>query len=161
MPDRIQTEFALRRERLTELLNEARCPALLVTALPNVQYLTGFTGSNGAVLFAGDRFLLFTDPRYTTQASQQSHCDVKIAKGPLIAEVARWVKRLRIKLLGFEANRIGFAEQQSLKSLLPGSKLKPLTDAVEIIRSVKSEAARPFDSTRSRSSRRSRISNLP
>src|ERR1700761_925469 len=47
---------------------------MLVTDLINVRYLSGFTGSNGALLvFSDDReAVLATDGRYRTQAAQQS-----------------------------------------------------------------------------------------
>jgi len=47
---------------------------MLVTDLINVRYLSGFTGSNGALLvFADDRDpVLATDSRYRTQAAQQA-----------------------------------------------------------------------------------------
>ena len=42
---------------------------MLVTNLVNVRYLTGFTGSNGALLVRADGGdVLATDGRYTTQA---------------------------------------------------------------------------------------------
>ncbi|MFW3113105.1 peptidase [Mycobacterium haemophilum DSM 44634] len=48
--------------------------AMLVTDLINVRYLSGFTGSNGALLvFADERdAVLATDGRYRTQAAQQA-----------------------------------------------------------------------------------------
>ncbi|BBZ44698.1 X-Pro dipeptidase [Mycobacterium parmense] len=48
--------------------------AMLVTDLVNVRYLSGFTGSNGALLvFADDRGdVLATDGRYRTQAAEQA-----------------------------------------------------------------------------------------
>ncbi len=47
---------------------------MLVTDLVNVRYLSGFTGSNGALLvFADDRgAVLATDGRYRTQAAEQA-----------------------------------------------------------------------------------------
>src|SRR5262245_56921296 len=47
---------------------------MLVTDLINVRYLSGFTGSNGALLvFADDReAVLATDGRYRTQAAAQA-----------------------------------------------------------------------------------------
>ena len=47
---------------------------MLVTDLVNVRYLSGFTGSNGALLvFADDRDpVLATDGRYRTQAAEQA-----------------------------------------------------------------------------------------
>ena len=65
------------------LLAELKLDALLVTNLHNVRYLTGFTGSNGAVLLSQGGAILFTDPRYTVQSQQQVNCRVRIAKGPL------------------------------------------------------------------------------
>ena len=54
-----------RRERLSERLGALDLDALIVTRLPNVRYLTGFTGSNGQVVVARDGSGVFlTDGRY-------------------------------------------------------------------------------------------------
>ena len=46
--------------------------ALIVTRLPNVRYLTGFTGSNGQVVVARDGSAVFlTDGRYEEQATHE------------------------------------------------------------------------------------------
>jgi Xaa-Pro aminopeptidase len=130
--------FALRREKLLPALKPARTNAFLITALPNVRYLTGFTGSNAALLLTGERALLFTDPRYRTQASRESDCEIRIAKGPLSQEIAVAVRRLGVKSVAFERNRIGFEEHQALTEALAGVRLRPLTGAVEALRMVKS-----------------------
>ncbi|MDQ2844174.1 MAG: Xaa-Pro peptidase family protein [Acidobacteriota bacterium] len=135
-----QSAFAQRRARLRPVLAELRLHALVTATMPNVHYLSGFDGSNGAMLISQERSLLFTDPRYAAQAPQQSDCEVKIAKGPLFSEIAKWAKRLKIKVLGFEQNRIGFSEHSQLKSLLEGVRLKPVDGAVETLRMVKSSA---------------------
>ena len=132
------TEFQARRELLLLALQETRVTTFLVTALPNVRYLSGFTGSNGAVLLTAERALLFTDPRYQTQAPQESDCEVVIAKGPLTAEIAKWVKRLKVKALAFEQNRIGFDEHARLKTALGAVRLKPLGGVIEKLRMIKS-----------------------
>lgn len=132
------TEFSSRRERFLPVLQEAPAHAFLVTGLPNVRYLSGFTGSNAALLITTDRALLFTDPRYQTQAAQESDCEVKIAKGPLTKELSKWVKRLRLKSLAFEKNRISFDEYQQLKETVEGVRLKPVSGAVEFLRTIKS-----------------------
>jgi Xaa-Pro aminopeptidase len=130
--------FALRREKLLPALKPARANAFLITALPNVRYLTGFTGSNAALLLTGERALLFTDPRYRTQASRESDCEIRIAKGPLSQEIAIAVQRLGLKSVAFERNRIGFEEHQALTEALAGIRLRPLAGAVEALRMVKS-----------------------
>ena len=84
--------------------------------------------------------MLLTDPRYTTQAHQQTDCEVRIAKGPLTIEIGKCAKRLKLKSIGFEKNRIGFEEHGQLKSALDGIRLKPLGCLVEVLRMVKSAA---------------------
>ena len=132
------SEFEERRSRLGPVLGEERVPALLVTARPNVQHLSGFTGSNGVALILPERAILFTDPRYATQAPQQSDCEVVVAKGPLLSEVGKWAKRLKLYALAFEQNRISFEEFTQLKTVLPGVRLKPVSGAVEQLRMLKS-----------------------
>jgi len=131
-------EFAARRGRLLARLREARANAIAVTALANVRYLSGFTGSNGALLITPERRLLFTDPRYEIQAAQESDCEVKIGKGPLLKEVSGWIKRLRLTAVAFERNRISFEEHERLKEFTGGVRLKPVSDVVEGLRMVKS-----------------------
>ncbi|HZD47902.1 MAG TPA: aminopeptidase P family protein, partial [Silvibacterium sp.] len=46
--------------------------ALLVTHLPDVLYLCGFTGSNAALVVTAKKAALFTDGRYTTQAREET-----------------------------------------------------------------------------------------
>lgn len=135
-----KSEYALRRRRLLSGLHEARLNALLVTALPNIRYLSGFTGSNGALLITSERALLFTDPRYQIQASQESDCEVKIVRGAITAEVQKWLKRLRVNLVGFEQNRISYEDYSDLAQGMKGIRLKPLTGIVEALRMLKSPA---------------------
>ena len=62
--------------------------AFLVTGAANVRYASGFTGSNGFVLFLRDAAIFFTDPRYTIQAAQQVPFQVVVVpKGGLLPAV--------------------------------------------------------------------------
>src|SRR5207248_5641186 len=65
-------DFRLRRDRVSARLPEVGADALVVTRLPNVRYLTGFTGSNGQLLLASDDGTVFlSDGRYTEQARRE------------------------------------------------------------------------------------------
>lgn len=136
----IQTEQALRRERLLTALQPTRVDGFLTTALPNVKYLSGFTGSNGALLLTRDRALLFTDPRYQTQAPAESDCEVKVAKGPLAKEAHKWFKRLKLKSVGFEQNRISYEDYSELREGIKGIRFKAIAGIVESLRMLKSPA---------------------
>ena len=63
-----------RRDQLAARLAANGVDALLVSDLVNVRYLSGFSGSNAALMvFADDRpAVLATDSRYVTQAARQS-----------------------------------------------------------------------------------------
>jgi Xaa-Pro aminopeptidase len=132
------TEIAARRARLSAELPQHKVDALLITALPNVRYLSGFTGSNGTVLLTTERAVLFTDPRYQTQAPLETDCDVKIAKGPVLAEALKLLKKLGVKRVGFERNRASFETYDYLKREAAGVKLVGLAGLVERLRMVKS-----------------------
>lgn len=127
-----------RRHSLFRYIRPARAGAFLTSALPNVRYLSGFTGSNAALVLTPERAILFTDPRYQTQASQQSDCEIKIVKGPLLVELAKWLKRMRIRSLSFERNRISFEDHQQLRAVTAGVTLRPVGGIVETLRMVKS-----------------------
>ena len=119
--------------------DQLKVDALLVTHLPNVRYFTGFTGSNGMALVTLDSTTLFTDPRYTLQASGECNCKLQIAKGPLSKAAAQIIKRKRLNRIGFEASHITFETWSLLKeSLHLGSGLKAMPPAIERLRMIKS-----------------------
>ena len=94
---------SLRRERLAACLSAAGMDALLVSDLVNVRYLSGFTGSNAALLvFADDTpTVLATDSRYRTQAARQAP--------DLEAAIERACGRhLVTRAIASSARRIGF-----------------------------------------------------
>ncbi|TCK22733.1 M24 family metallopeptidase [Pseudonocardia endophytica] len=65
---------AQRRDALRSLLRADGLDALLVTDLVNVRYLTGFTGSNAALVVGADgpdADVFATDGRYRTQAADE------------------------------------------------------------------------------------------
>src|ERR1700730_13925016 len=112
--------------------------ALVVSALPNVRYLSGYSGSNGMVLWTPDSMLLFTDPRYALQASSESSCKVRIARGPLHAAVSLSIQRKRLKRIGFEKARLTFDTYTTIKEALPlGSSLRPIGPVIDQLRMIK------------------------
>lgn len=125
-----------RRRRLAEALTGARLDALAVAHLPNVRYLTGFTGSNAVFLFSGGRGLLYTDPRYTLQARQECDVPVRIvAEGPLWAEAARDLRKRAPRALGAEASHVSHGQWQAYaRALGRAVRLKDASGIVEKLR---------------------------
>jgi Xaa-Pro aminopeptidase len=136
-----ENEFRQRREWLVASLPEHKLDAILITTLPNIRYLTGFTGSNAFLLLNGESEILYTDPRYTIQAAQETSCKVVTIQGSTLIGVGKALRRLKPRRLGFERNHIPFHIHDCLRAELPmGSEFKPVADLVERRRMVKSEA---------------------
>jgi Xaa-Pro aminopeptidase len=132
-------ECSQRRTGIAAQLRHFKADVLLVSSLPNVRYLTGFTGSNGLVVLASETAVLFTDPRYTIQASSETDCRVEIVKGSPYAAAAKLIARRRWKRVGIERNRLTFGAFAELQDLLGrGAELVALPPAVEQRRMVKS-----------------------
>jgi Xaa-Pro aminopeptidase len=135
------SEFGARRRRLAGVLAERGTGALLVSAAPNVRYLSGFTGDNAVLLVLPGKAVLFSDPRYAIQAAQQVSCRVKICKGPLVDGVATALRKLGAMSIGYDPGRMTCGEFQKLQSRLPmKASLRPLPGLVEELRMIKSEA---------------------
>jgi Xaa-Pro aminopeptidase len=128
-----------RRIRAVALFDEPKLDALLVTSLHNVRYLSGFTGSNGAVLLLrGEKALLFTDPRYSVQSRQQVNCRVRIARGPLTKSILREIDRSGVRRVGFEQDNLTVAQLEAFRKDLPvRTQLEPVTGLIERLRMVK------------------------
>lgn len=65
---------------LRELADLGPDQAILVTALPNIRYLTGFAGSAGTVLVLSDGCLLLVDGRYYEAARTTAPTGVDVVK---------------------------------------------------------------------------------
>ena len=112
---------------------------LLVSHLPNVFYLTGFTGSNAALLISSSQAILFTDPRYTTQAKREVfNFQVRIAGEPPLVAAAKALGGSMAGRTGFEASRITVSQKQSLaSSKTKGIRWVPWDGRIEAERQLK------------------------
>jgi Xaa-Pro aminopeptidase len=134
-------ELESRLQTVANGLHERKLDALWIARGPNLRYLSGFTGDNGNLLVLADTAILFTDPRFEIQAAQETNCRLRISKGPLIADVAAAIRRLKLANIGYEPGRVTCEVFESLKSLLPArATLKPTPGWIEQLRMIKSAA---------------------
>jgi Xaa-Pro aminopeptidase len=139
------SEFAARRREVAAALAERKLDALFVAFSPNLRYLTGFTGSNGGLLITPGSAILFTDPRYTIQAAEECLSErngglrIRIAKGPLLVEVAAAIAKAGVKRIGYEPARMTCDALDALKARLPmRAALHPVSGWIEQLRMLKS-----------------------
>jgi Xaa-Pro aminopeptidase len=138
-------DFTGRQKRLREPLSSSRLDALLISHLPNIRYLCGFTGSAGLLLVEEGVSIFFTDVRYDTQAQEEvERAKVVIArKGPLSA-VGEWIatrrRRARGWTIGIEADHLTVSERRRVVDLLPSKvRLRGAPPVVERLRMVKDD----------------------
>ncbi|WP_236791259.1 Xaa-Pro peptidase family protein [Amycolatopsis sp. GM8] len=130
--------FATRRRSLRALVRAAGADALLVTNLLNIRYLTGFTGSNAALLLdaEGDERTLFcTDGRYVTQ-SQEEVPDLELVNDR--ASAAALAKRAKGRT-GFESQHVSVEQYETLHALAEDAELARTPGLVERLRLIKDE----------------------
>ena len=79
-----------------------KLPGLLVTHLPDVRYLCGFTGSSAALAVTRRGCRLFTDGRYTAQAAEEvESAKVEIVPSAPAVAAAQW---LAVQVAGGESS---------------------------------------------------------
>jgi len=126
-----------RGDRLEALLVERELDRALITDLTNVQYLTGFTGTNGACVCGPEVRLFFTDFRYTERAAAEVEGWEAITVG------GEWLGAIAEQLqgkVGFEDDHMAVRVLEKLKEKLgEGVETVAAGGLVEQLRRVKDE----------------------
>lgn len=127
--------------RLQERLAQEGVPALVVTAIANVRWASGFTGSAGTVLATPERAAFFTDGRYTLQAAEQVKempSYTTSNEKPVHAWIAEKCAEWGISKLGFEGDFVTYNTYKSWTEKLAGLELFACKDLIGTLRMVKS-----------------------
>jgi len=135
--------FQARQKKLREHLATTRFDTLLISHLPNIRYLCGFTGSAGLLLVEEAGGVFFTDVRYDTQAHEEvKGARVVIARKAVLTALGAFLgarrKRARGWTIGLEAEHFTIAEKKRLTQVTPaGVRLKDAPSVVERARMIK------------------------
>jgi Xaa-Pro aminopeptidase len=115
--DHFRRMGALRRK-----LTRAGFPGLLVTHLPDLRYLSGFTGSSAALAVTRRAARLFTDSRYTAQAAEEVQAaEIEIVQGAPAVVAVQWLAaQPGMEMAGFDPAHTTVAELKRWKEELPG-----------------------------------------
>lgn len=94
-------------------MEETGFDSFLVTGLPNIFYLSGFRGSEGAFVLTSSEAILFVDGRYGTQAKEESPCEVVIwtSKSRSVSET---LKKCGAKRVAIEAHKMTVQFREAL-----------------------------------------------
>jgi Xaa-Pro aminopeptidase len=121
-----------RIERVRADVHAASLDAFVVTHLPNVRYLTGFTGTAGAVVLLADKCVLMVDFRYVTAAQalvaslQTGAIVVETVPHTYDAAIVDLLRRESCKRIGIEAAWLSVSRFNGMSSDLAGGAPTPL-----------------------------------
>jgi len=140
----VRVDHSSRIKQLRRKLTRAGLQGLLVTHLPDLRYLSGFTGSSAALAVTRRAARLFTDGRYTTQAAEEvKAAQVEIVSGaPAIAALTWLAAQPGVDAAGFDPAWSAVADLTRWKAALP-SRLRraflvpvaaPLVEALRMVK---------------------------
>ncbi len=144
-------ELDRRERRLAKVMRQiksARLAACLISHLPNIRYLTGFTGSSAALLLTAKSALLLSDGRYGEQLQSQSPgipVEIRPVTATLEAFTAEVVAKSGWEQLGFEPGYVTWSTWNALRCAV-SAELVPLPGLVEGVRAIKDQ--QEIDQTR-------------
>ncbi|MGQ0466757.1 MAG: M24 family metallopeptidase [Sporichthyaceae bacterium] len=133
MPD----VHAARRDLVRAYCASADLEAVLITDPINVRYLTGFTGSNAALLLTGRRSVLATDGRYEVQAGRQCSDVEVLLNRACAAALAEQAEKNGIRRFGFESHHVTVDLSDLVAEQCPGAELVSVRRVVEGLRMSK------------------------
>ena len=129
-----------RQEALLAAIAADGFDALLVTSLPNIRYLTGFSGSAALVIVARADVVLVTDFRYEEQAAAEAGPVARV----IVERMSVWdrlFKELgtlgRLDTVGYEAHVLTVREAERLGVAGKAWRWKPASEPVERLRARK------------------------
>jgi Xaa-Pro aminopeptidase len=135
-----------RIKRLQTVFERDDLDALLVTHLPNIRYLCGFTGTSGILVIAAGNAVFFTDGRYTEQArAEVQGPKIVIARKPPLLAAAEWLLENKSRVgpkkprrLAIESEHLTVAARtQVMRGLRSEFRLRETRGMVEQARMVK------------------------
>mgnify|MGYP001187428427 CR=1 FL=1 len=126
-------------QKIQHRIEELGLDGFLITSSYNRRYMTGFTGSAGAVLITPAKALFITDFRYTEQAEKQcTGYEVVQQKGSIASEVGEQAKNLGLKKLGFEEDHVTFSTYRLFDKEI-NAELVPVSGEIEKLRLIKTK----------------------
>ncbi len=128
-------------QRLDSLRSSLRAggfDALLVNSLPDIRYLTGFTGSNALLVITPRRAVLATDGRYTVQSrTEVKGADTLIVAGSLFDGLIRAVLRRAVLRVGVQKESLTVAAFGRMRTHRPRWSWRSADDIVSKTRHTK------------------------
>jgi Xaa-Pro aminopeptidase len=148
MPHAPSAALSRRHAETRRALAEASLDALVVLSLPNISWLTNYSGSSAIVVLTPDSLRFITDSRYVTAMSDMRgtahECpglDLDIVDGSYDSTLAAVLRSTGARRIGFEAGHLTVSRFRWLEATLaqspPAPALVAVDDRLDAARGVK------------------------
>jgi len=126
-------------DKVRSALETNKLDAILIASPINRRYVTGFTGTAGAVIISKNDARFITDFRYTEQAAEEATGFQIVEHKQLIElEIKEQLKEMNVKRLGFEKDHVSYSQYENYKKVLE-AELVPISGIMEELRLIKSK----------------------
>ncbi|MFQ6047807.1 MAG: M24 family metallopeptidase, partial [Phycisphaerae bacterium] len=134
----VPQQIARRLRDCRQQMRSRGLSAYLVTGQADQYYLTGFSGTDGAVLITQRAVYLITDGRFDKQADIEAAWARKVVRHDALESVlARLVRRLRLERIGIQAEHISLQQFRRLRRTVRPARLVATSRVVEQLRVCK------------------------
>jgi Xaa-Pro aminopeptidase len=138
-----RSRYLARLHRLRGALGNLGADAILVSHLPNIRYLCGFSGSSGLLFVDSFEATFFTDSRYTSQSrAEVVGARLRIVKQGLLPAAGEMLRsRRRGRRIAYSSAQLTVAQKEALDAA-SSRKIRwvNVQGTVEQLRSVKDAA---------------------
>ncbi len=126
-----------RIDKIKEYLTELNLDAFYVTHIPNIRYLSGFSGSSAYLIITKNKNYFFTDFRYKEQSKEQvKGCEIIVNFSPP-EEIKNVFAAEGFKNVGFEPTHLTVFQLDTLKASYPGVNFIAIPERIEKLTMIK------------------------
>ncbi|MGQ9819477.1 MAG: aminopeptidase P family protein [Candidatus Kapaibacteriales bacterium] len=123
-----------RLEQIRFRIGELHVDGLWINYLPNIKYITNFSGSEASVIVLSDSILFFTDDRYAEQVQTELYplpnLQIHITRDVWNYLVEKKILK-GIGSLAFESDRVSYQDVINIRNIIRPIKFKPAPSIVE------------------------------
>lgn len=143
MPTKAQTTAAIARlAELRSSMKKHKIEGLVLTDLPSIRYLFGYSGSMGMAIIGKKNVHFFTNDLYAVQVHEETykHAGMVIhVDRDFWGTAAKAGLGAKMKVIGFDPNTTNLTAFKTMKKGLAGAKLVEVPDLVSPITQIKTK----------------------
>ena len=127
----------IRLDKIKEILTELNLDAFYITHIPNIRYLSGFSGSSAYIIITKDKNYFYTDFRYQSQSHEQvKGFEIAVNFSPAV-NIKETILNEKFTNVGFESTHLTIHQLNLLKESLPAVNFISVPERIEKLTMIK------------------------